>query len=258
MENPKVRIWILAPLSLSLLIISQLANNLAFLSLLSIAPLFAIFSEFKESNNAPWGSYLTIILILIIGFGCWAFSFAKADIVTFAYGAGYGAVASLAFLIFIFTNKYAKNRLGLFTVIIYWLALEYLLLQINPQFSQFFLGSIFKHDTYLISWDLYTGLQGVTVWILLVNLLFYFALFKGLAIFNVQIRWLSIIYTLIIIVIPFSLNISSEAIVPEDLISGTAQAKQLAGNGEYLGKTAAWVSVLMILYSFVKRKTKDD
>ncbi|UII28665.1 hypothetical protein LVD15_09640 [Fulvivirga maritima] len=258
MENPNTRLWLLALLSLSLLVISAVFNTFSFLILLGLSPLFAIFNEFNKtgSERSQLKNYGYILAILALGFGSWGLSFSTPEPVHFMQGALFGIAISLSFLIYLFTNKYAKNRIGLFTILIYWLAIEYLLYRYIPTFANYFLGAVFSHDTYLISWDLYTGLQGVSFWIILVNILFYFALFKDLAIFNSKIRWLSIIYTLVIVVIPFAMNISSEAIIPIDLISMEAASKQLTGSGEYLGKNAVWVSILMICYGFVQRKTK--
>ncbi|MBL3657023.1 hypothetical protein [Fulvivirga sediminis] len=258
MENPNTRLCILALLSLCLLAVSAIFNTFSFLIFLSISPLFAIFKEFNNTGNksVPLKNYGFILALLSVGFGLWGFSFNKPEPIHFLQGGLFGMAISLSFLIYLFTNKYSKNRIGLLTILIYWLAIEYLLYTYIPSFAYYFLGAVFSHDKYLISWNLYTGLQGVTFWIILVNILFYFALFKNMAIFNSQIRWLSIIYTLIILVIPFAMNISSAAIVPEDLISHEAAIKQLSGNGEYLGKNAVWVSILMICYGFVQRKTK--
>lgn len=170
----------------------------------------------------------------------------------------------LAFILYNISDTYLKNKIGAFTLIIFWLALAYLSINQYPQTASYLLGATFDHSS-LITWSGFSGLLGVSCWILFGNVLLYIALFKGdHNILNGNIRWLSISYSLIVIALPLIItsfmdfenaSINSQAVI--NYFSGLVVDNDIyAQRGEVFGRTASWVSILLILYAFVKKRIK--
>jgi len=225
---------------------------------LFIAPLIAL----KDINHSFKYKFcdFSVLSVLIVG------HLAKAIIFEHAWDMSliFSLLIWLAFIFYNISDTYLKNKIGAFTLIIFWLAVAYLSLNQYPQTATFLLGATFDHST-LITWSGYSGLLGVSCWILFGNVLLYIALFKGdHNILNGNIRWLSISYSLIVIALPLIIasfadfenaSINSQAVI--NYFSGLAVDNEIyAQRGEVFGRTASWVSILLILYAFVKRRIK--
>lgn len=224
----------------------------------ALAPLFLLFEHGRKENAALPHLFGRIFIVLLVSFLAWNTKYTFLTWMDWMVPLIHALAITLAFVVFHFTDKHAKNRLGVFTLIIYWLAMEFLLLQGHPAFARFFLASAFDQYPGLIGWNAYTGFLGVSLWILIVNVLLFYSVFAEDRLFKGKISWPGLAGSLLLGCLPVFFGADTIAIVREDLVTGDAMSKQLAGSGEYIGKTAVWVAVLLLLYSFVRREVKDQ
>lgn len=118
------------------------------------------------------------------------------------------------------------RRFGALPLILFWLAVEYV--------AGFYIGSILGSSEWT-RWSIYTGLGGISFWILISCYLLYLALFR---------KWQ---YTIVLVIV----------IVGPILYSYTLQPDPATGpQNEWVGRTAAWISVLILLSSIVKEYTR--
>ncbi len=263
MENNNKELYILPFIGMVFLIAGYSFNSFPFLIFSAIAPFFRLHDIFQDIKR-PFRFYLIYILFpLTVSYTLIAQFFQPE--VMYYQGAFYGLLMSLAFFIFWLTDKYARNRLGYFTLLLYWLAMEYVAIKIHPPFAQLLTGTTFLSFPGLVNWNVSTGIMGISAWILLANVLFYLTFFKGKGILHGNFRPITFSYALILLAIPAAISwwfydtgdiiTTSEAILayttPEKI---PAKFSSYAITGEVFGRTSAWVSVLLILYSLVKRK----
>jgi hypothetical protein len=118
------------------------------------------------------------------------------------------------------------RRLGVVPLILFWLAAEYL--------TGYYIGSLLHSSTWT-RWSVYTGFGGISLWILTSSFLLYLALFR---------KWQYTIPLVIVIVGPilYSYTLQSSA--------GTEV------HDEWIGRTAAWISVLVLISFTVKEFTR--
>jgi len=175
----------------------------------------------------------------------------------------YGTAVWVSTVIYLFTNKHSRNKIGMLTMVIYWMAIEYALLKISPAFAFLLIGTAFENSS-MIPWSAYSGITGVSCWVLIANILLYISLFKHGGILNGQVRWLSICYSIILIALPviisFFITFDQQPLTGE-VVYNLYSNKEVsvfpyANNGEVFGRTSAWVSVLILIYAFVKREVK--
>ncbi len=82
------------------------------------------------------------------------------------------------FWLFTFTRRKMGDRIGYFSLLAYWLAMEYFYLHAEISWTWLNLGNGFANDIRLIQWYEYTGTLGGTLWILLSNLGIFFIIKK--------------------------------------------------------------------------------
>lgn len=242
--------YVLASISLISLALAIFIPALAPLSFIGLAPLFQIYEKGKTRVGV-----IHVFVILLIIYILWSL---HHSISVWYMPMLYAVAMSLSLIIFSFTDRYAKNRIGLFTIIIYWLAFEFIMLEIDNRYAIYLLGNIFGSQPELMSWNAYTGLIGASMWILTINILIYYAVFRKNRFLDKRIHWPGLLLTITLIVLSLLIQPDTPAIEAHDLIQGNSALKQRAGNGEYIGKTAVWVSALLILYGFVKREINRD
>lgn len=122
------------------------------------------------------------------------------------------------------------QRPGFVRFMLFWLAIEYVALSFG---KNFFLGTILV-DTEWTRWARYTGVGGISLWILVSAWLLYLALFR---------KWQYAAAFVIVIVAPI-------------LYSYTLPAVLLTPENEWVTRTAAWISVLILLSIIVKAFTR--
>ncbi len=255
------RFVIMGVISVMLVSIAKLCFPV--LGLIALAPFFVVLKGAIDGELKPFTWLMLSGLMFSLVFIIWRIT----------AGAGYDAIVSVLFYsftltlavsLFLITDRFSRNRLGLFTIGFFWLGYDYLILKLYPQCSVFFLGNVFDGSS-LVNWSRHTGFMGITLWILIANLLFYYVIFKGEAIFQGRIRWLSLSYTLIIISIPVVISVfflqETDPVTWHEMIGLYVRGEikdtsEYTQRGEWLGRTAAWVSVLLLIYSLVKQRIK--
>jgi hypothetical protein len=107
-----------------------------------------------------------------------------------------------------------------------------------------------------LGWTAHTGYLGASLWIICTGLLLYLALFKG----SINFIWLGLTVALLIAPIAFSYFISESGIDRNEMISLYTQDSSVASRyskqGELIPRTAAWISVAILLLAFVKTQTR--
>ncbi len=86
---------------------------------------------------------------------------------------------TLPFWLSSISHRKLGKRFGYFSLLFYWLAMEYFYLHAEISWTWFNLGNGFANDIKLIQWYEFTGTLGGTFWIISINLLL-FKIFKGI------------------------------------------------------------------------------
>ncbi|MGK7392825.1 MAG: hypothetical protein ACNS60_20890 [Candidatus Cyclobacteriaceae bacterium M2_1C_046] len=138
-----------------------------------------------------------------------------------------------------FTTYTSPNVWGLMNLVVFYISLEYLMIEWLPyDISHWILGAPFLQDQEGSTWALYTGFQGITLWIWLGGLLLYKTI-------SDKYNFIALFLGLLIIILPVIFT------------PGISDDPSFYAQGEWVGRTAIWVSVLILAYSFVKRKTLE-
>lgn len=177
---------------------------------LAFAPLLALEDFYSRSDKPKRGRRF---------FGYLYLSFVISNLLTtwwVYYATAVGMVAMILansllmcipWLLFRYTKRAAGPGWGYFGLILYWITFEYIHLNWDLSWPWLTLGNGFAMQPMWIQWYEYTGVFGGTIWILLSNLAFYFVFFSGDAIFKGIIRWRSLVYTLIWILLPIGISL---------------------------------------------------
>ena len=103
--------------------------------------------------------------------------------------------------------KKHNPRIALFTGLLAWLTLEYLHFHWEMAWPWLNLGFGFANHPGWVQWYDYTGVLGGSLWILVANAAFYYTFWRYGAILKGQVRWLSLIYTLLFVIgIPYGIS----------------------------------------------------
>jgi len=165
---------------------------------------------------------------------------------------------TLAFIGYSFAYQHLGSRLGKFTVIFFWLGIEYLFLALPWKEQTIFLADALNLYPDWTKWTQYVGYLGISLWILIVNLVFYLSFFQAKS-FRVYLFILAIILIILPPILSYQLDTPGvnrlQMISHYTLETNILDAQNLK-QGEVVAKTSAWVSVLVVLLSFVKYQTQ--
>jgi hypothetical protein len=243
--------WLLFLISASLFAAGWLMKSFPIFIFFSFAPLFAIADQAKE-NDDFWVHTEFILLALFTAF--FASSVFNSSHLTAAIVQA--ILFTIAFLGYSFAYSSLGSRLGKFTIIFFWLGLEYILLKLPWRNESIFLADAIVLKTNWLHWTTYTGYLGASLWILCTGLLLYLALFKD----SINFTWLGLTLALLIAPIALSYFLSEPGINRNDMISLYTQDSSIASRyskqGELVPRTAAWISVAILLLAFVKTQTR--
>jgi apolipoprotein N-acyltransferase len=89
-----------------------------------------------------------------------------------------GGYMTLTFLVFHHTRRRLGDRLGYASLVVFWLAFEFLYIRAQVNFPWILLGNGFANDVLLIQWYEWTGVLGGSLWVLVLNILI-FKLVRG-------------------------------------------------------------------------------
>lgn len=81
---------------------------------------------------------------------------------------------SMPFWLFTLSHRKFGDRVGYFSFVVFWIAMEYFYLNAEISWTWLNLGNGFAYDIRMIQWYEFTGVLGGTLWVLLVNLLLFF------------------------------------------------------------------------------------
>ncbi|MDQ3535640.1 MAG: apolipoprotein N-acyltransferase [Bacteroidota bacterium] len=113
---------------------------------------------------------------------------------------------TLPMLLFRFTKAKAGIRWGYFSFVLYWLAFEYIHITWDLSWPWLTLGNGLSIFPQWIQWYEYTGIFGGSLWIILINLALFFAIFKSSWITKKIVPVRSIIYISLLIVVPIAIS----------------------------------------------------
>jgi apolipoprotein N-acyltransferase len=250
-NNESLPPWLLFVISAILLSAGWLMKSFPIFIFFGLAPLFAIADQAKEGDDF-WVHIEFILLALAASFFA-----AHAFNVSFLVSAIVQAIVfAIAFSGYSFSYQSLGSRLGKFTIIFFWLGIEYILLKLPWREQTIFLTDAIQLRPEWVKWNSYTGYLGSTLWILITNLLLYMAVFKGKS------NWYLLAITIICLAAPiiYSLIIKVEGINRMQMISLYSNVKVESINyvkrGELVTRTAAWISVVIVLLALVKSRTK--
>jgi apolipoprotein N-acyltransferase len=242
--------WLLFMISAALLSAGWLMKPFPIFIFFGFAPLFAIADQAK-GDDSFWVHIEFILLALVVSFFA-AYAFRSTQLVV----AIVQAIAfTIAFLAYSFSYQSLGSRLGKFTIIFFWLGIEYILLKLPWREQTVYLADAIQLRPEWLKWNSYTGYLGSTLWVLSTNLLLYMAAFKG------KLNWYLLALTFICLTAPviYSLIIKTESIARLQMISLYSNVEVESVNytkrGELVTRTAAWISVLIVLLALVKSQT---
>jgi hypothetical protein len=249
-----VNVWILFAAATLLLSGGWLMKSFPVLIFIGIAPLFAI-SDVAKDKETPWNHLELILLSLAISLFC-ASIFDTTQLIPLLAQA---IVLTLAFAGYAFSYQSLGSRLGKFTILFFWLGLEYLMLKLPWRNDFYFLADALELQSSWWRWNSDIGYLSISIWVLVVNLIFYQAFLK-----SSSINWLFVVLAVLLVAGPvlYSIFYLDEAgLNREQMIAlysnGTEEfSEKYKNRGELIARTAAWVSVLIILLALVKNKIK--
>lgn len=221
---------------------------------IGIAPLFAI-SDIAKEKDSPWNHLEVILLSLCISLFCASFFNTTQVILVLAQA----ILLTLTFAGYTFAYQNLGNKLGKITIIFFWLGLEYLMLKLPWRSEFYFLADslILRSDWW--RWNTDLGYLGISLWILVVNLFFFLALLK-----STSINWFWMILAIALVTGPIlysAFYLDNPGINREHMIAlyegdSSTFSKNYNDRGELIPRSAAWVSVLIVLLALVKNKVK--
>lgn len=168
----------------------------------------------------------------------------------------YAILFTLPFIGHVWIRQTLGPRAGKITIILFWLAIEYALLKIRPLETNFLADTIRLHPNWM-KWNIHTGYLGASLWILLTNLLVYHTIFS-----ESPFKWYWIILTVIFLLGPvaYSNFVNFNSLTRKDLVNLydnklIVEDVTYLARGEFVVRTAAWISTLILLFTFVKSQT---
>jgi apolipoprotein N-acyltransferase len=195
-----------------ILLISGLFLGLSFpyisgfypLAFISLVPLFLFNYEMNKVTKLRWlkrffGNYLFFLTYNIVT--TWWIYNASSEGAYMAFLAN-SFLMSLPFFLYGYIFKYLGDFKGLVAFVTLWLAFEHVHHIWDLSWPWLAFGNILGHQPWLIQWYEYSGMEGGTLWILLVNL-FIFIIIRNLFIkgekLKIQTPYIVLVFILIII-----------------------------------------------------------
>ncbi|MBN1131614.1 MAG: apolipoprotein N-acyltransferase [Bacteroidales bacterium] len=152
--------------------------------MVALVPLLLIEHDISEKKQQQRSKRVSVIWYAVLAFAL--FNILTSYWVRYAAWIGIiGAVIvnttlmTFVFWLFHITKRRLGSRLGYASLVIYWVAFEFLYLNGKINFPWLLLGNGFANDIGLIQWYEVTGTLGGTAWVLVINILL-FRLLLGL------------------------------------------------------------------------------
>lgn len=217
-----------------------------------LAPLLALTDRVNDTS-AVWEKMEWVLLALTVMFLAvrqFDFSYTVSSMV-------YAIVFTLPFIGNVWLRQVLGEKAGKITLLLFWLTLEYALIKLKIDGVVFLADAIWLQSSWT-HWNIHTGYLGASLWVLVTNLLVYQSLLSAK-----PFQWHWMVLTVISLAGPIVYSYFNEAssVHREDMMnlySGKTEglpALYLA-RGEFVVRTAAWISTLVLLFTLVKSQIK--
>lgn len=250
-KNNNIAPWVLFATSACMLAAGWWMRPFPLFIFFGVAPLFALVDRVQH-NEAYWTHVELILLALLVGI----FAAHHFEVNSLVMAAVQAIVLSLSFLAYNFAHRQLGERLGKVTIIFFWLALEYLMLKLPWRNNAIFLADVLALHPHWTRWTYYTGYLGISLWILVTGLAFYHGSLRQ----GIQWHWLVAGVLLLVCPVVYSLTMQTSSMNHSQMIAlyetGLASSARYGKEGELASRTAAWISVMILLLALVKTKTK--
>lgn len=223
------------------------------LAFIGFAPFIAIAVNNRKEKSI-WGSLELILLGLSISF--FAGTFFSFHLLAFILVQS--IFFTLSFLGYTFVRKTLGSQVSIITLPLFWLTAEYVLLKWSP-FPVNFLADLFFLKPGWTAWNQATGYLGASLWVLTCNILLFQAVLT-----EKKVNWMFIGLFILSVAGPiiysyYAASNGAQVVTREEMMQLysplPAVNNDYSLNGEFIPRTAAWVSVLILLFTLVKRKT---
>ncbi|MCU0418368.1 MAG: hypothetical protein MUC38_01825 [Cyclobacteriaceae bacterium] len=235
-----------------LLVLAWLMQSFPAIVFVAYAPVFVILDK-KSDQKPAWEHFEWILIPLACGFlaagwpreGWLYLGFVQA------------IIGTLVFVAYSFCRESLGPRLGKATVILFWLAAEYVLVSLPWRHHFIFLADAIALWPTWTNWTVAVGYLAISLWIWLCNLAAYEAVLTPS-----KMRWGWAICWLLLVSVPigWAYAAGGQGIDRAQMIAwhtvGVPPVDRYAHQGEVVARTAAWLSVLVLLVGFVRHKVK--
>ena len=189
--------FFLAILSGLLLAFSWPAIGIYPLIFIAFVPLLILENTVTDSRQVFWYSFLAFLIFNVFTTYWVYYATPLGSIAAFLVNS---ALMAVVFLFFHKINSLSSNRLGYFSLIFIWIAMEYFQLQWDLSWPWLTIGNVFASFPMLVQWYELTGFLGGSFWVILINIIF-FMLFKYEN--KKRMAWLLILFLFLPILISF-------------------------------------------------------
>lgn len=215
----------------------------------AFAPLLALLDIHKTKSKVEQIVFGVVTLGVV---------FSRPFTIEYLIGAVFfGALIALLFKGFLIAQT-TSPRVKKIMLLIGILALEYGLLNFQFPKEPVFIADAFALVTNWTRWNAYTGYLSLSCWVLIVNLFFYKGFFE-----KSQLNWPSVGIGSLLTAIPiyFSYSLNTSSITRTDmeqlyLSSGYSVSNIYIQQGEWIARTATWLSLLMVIFTLVTIRIK--
>ncbi len=248
-RNP-VRLFILAQL---LLLLAFAFRDFPIFIFVAIAPLFALIDNPGELKHLFLPFIVATATALVFYFTMQE-SMQPSSLLSWGV---YFCLLAVVFAIYAILKRWRPTTLNKFALIIFILGMEYAFLKLAGNLNPVFLADLLQNKSTWTRWNVVTGYAGSTLWILVVNLVVYQALFV-----QKKINWILCLIAVTIILVPiiYSLNMNGIPLTKLEVIGlykdNVTNRTIYSERGELISRTGAWVSALIIIFTLVKGLTK--
>lgn len=223
-----------------------------FLIFLGLAPLFVLSD--RTETDSPLLERMELVLLAL---GCSWVTYAVIREESIVGAIVASIVFTLAFVAHAWVWQSLGIRTGKLTLILFWLAIEYVVLKLTPE-TGIFLADALRLQGVWTRWTIHTGYLGGSLWILLVNWCWYQAFLQAK---SIQWSWFAVGILLLFGPAWYSYVLTESPISRQVMNNAYGnQATQVdvayLAHGELVVRTAAWLSTLILLFAFVKSQIK--
>lgn len=149
---------------------------------------------------------------------------------------------STAFMLYHYVSKRCRPALANVILICEWITAEYIYLNYEMPFPWLLLGEALANDAWVVHWYEYTGVLGGSLWVLISNLLIFYAIIcKDRKLWILEAFWV-----VVPIIISCSIHFYSIATLSSNVTF-------YATYGNYMGSISAYIFLLSTLYYIVYR-----